>query len=125
VVSRARLSPTGAHGAGFVEQVEAGEATSLDGGFTCIKVGEWDDSTAARLVEQNVRVSLHTMHFAPSLHTMAYSLTLLPHMCRDQSCKLIRPISKAMNWASKRSRTRTLASVLDAATPFHKLHLRE
>ena len=39
--------------------------TFCNGGFTCVEVGEWDDSTAAGLAEQKVRVSLHTMHFAP------------------------------------------------------------
>lgn len=47
----------------FLEQVEAGEAVSCNGGFTCIKIGEWDDATAAKLAEQKVRVSLHTMYF--------------------------------------------------------------
>jgi hypothetical protein len=61
----------------FLEQVEELKAFSCNGRFKCITIGEWDDATAAKLVEQKVRVSLHTMTLHHALHTMAYTSSSL------------------------------------------------
>ena len=69
-------SSGGVHTA-FLDQVEVGKAVSPKGGFTCIKIGAWDDATAAKLAEQKVRVSLHTLTLHHALHTMAYTSSSL------------------------------------------------
>jgi hypothetical protein len=57
--------------AGLVEQIEACDAISSVGGFMCIKFGEWDDDTAARLVEQKgVRIFSIAHFFIAIAHTL-------------------------------------------------------
>jgi len=67
------IGSSGGKHTAFLDQVEVGKAVSPKGGFTCIKIGAWDDATAAKLAEQKVRVSLHTLTLYHALHTMSYT----------------------------------------------------
>ena len=42
-----RVGAEGARNTAFLCQVEAGMSVSRTGGFVCIKVGPWDEATAA------------------------------------------------------------------------------